>query len=340
MKRSSTFVTVVLAFLLLGPAPSLAASSVGFHSDRSIENASQRVQSSVISFPQKMDHAVLSWNALAPEGGTVTFQLRAKIGKRWTPWYTMGVWGDGGSARSVAGQEDRSGKVDVDTLVLKEGAREWQYRLTKDNPRGGRLPFVSSVSLAVKDGKTYQKGDGEKGKVVHPLTIPAISQFETSKAEHHEELAKRICSPSSSAMVLRSLGAKVPSVTDYALGVYDPASDMFGNWPLNTAGIYRELARTRPPESVATYVRWYETFDELLENVERGVPVIVSIKFKEGELDGAPIPTPGHLVVVRGADEKHVYVNDPAAASNSTVPRRYKRVQFINAWKGMAYVVE
>jgi len=77
-----------------------------------------------------------------------------------------------------------------------------------------------------------------------------------------------------------------------------------------------------------------------MDNVRDGEPVIVSIGFKEGELNGAPMPTPGHLVLIRGADSRYVYVNDPAAPDKHSVARKYSRAEFIKAWKGVAYVVE
>ena len=76
-----------------------------------------------------------------------------------------------------------------------------------------------------------------------------------------------------------------------------------------------------------------------------GVPVIVSIAYKKGQLDNSPIPsTSGHLLVVRGFDAAgNVLTNDPAASSDEGVGITYDRLQFEHAWldnsNGTAYLI-
>ena len=65
-----------------------------------------------------------------------------------------------------------------------------------------------------------------------------------------------------------------------------------------------------------------------------GVPLIISISFKAGELPGAPISkTNGHLIVVRGfAENGDVLVNDPAGRDNGSVQFTYPRAALEAAW--------
>ena len=93
---------------------------------------------------------------------------------------------------------------------------------------------------------------------------------------------------------------------------------------------------------VPGYVVRYDSFAPVEEHVTAGRPVVLSIRFGEGELDGAPIDsTRGHLLVVVGFDGDEVIVNDPAARAAAGVRRRYRRDQLASAWldhSAVAYV--
>lgn len=152
------------------------------------------------------------------------------------------------------------------------------------------------------------------------------------------------CSPTSLSMVLEywarktdkpGLDQPVPTV---ARGTYDYEYGGTGNWPFNTAyaasfGLEASVNRF---SSLGQVERW----------VAKGVPVVASVEWSRGQLDGAPIPaSQGHLMVIRGFDKtgRYVIVNDPAASSNAGVRRVYDRQQFADAWMrgsgGIAYIV-
>jgi len=78
--------------------------------------------------------------------------------------------------------------------------------------------------------------------------------------------------------------------------------------------------------------------------VKLGIPVVISIAFRKGQLPGAPISsTNGHLIVVRGfTSTGDVIVNDPAAATDAQVQIVYNRADLQNAWfnsNGTVYVM-
>src|SRR5689334_13658072 len=57
---------------------------------------------------------IASWNAETPPGTWIEVQSRARIGDRWTNWYSLGTWSsDAGPDRrhSVRGQQDADGRV-------------------------------------------------------------------------------------------------------------------------------------------------------------------------------------------------------------------------------------
>jgi len=70
--------------------------------------------------------------------------------------------------------------------------------------------------------------------------------------------------------------------------------------------------------------------------IAAGVPVIYSVSWGRGELDGAPAGSSnGHLSVLVGFDEAgNPVVNDSAAPDNASVRRTYKRAQFERLWLG------
>jgi hypothetical protein len=72
--------------------------------------------------------------------------------------------------------------------------------------------------------------------------------------------------------------------------------------------------------------------------VAAGVPLVVSVSFREDELDGAGYETSGHLLTVVGfTAEGDVVSNDPNShrvASNDAVRTVYRRDQFERVWLG------
>src|ERR687894_698662 len=125
----------------------------------------------------------------------------------------------------------------------------------------------------------------------------------------------------------KGLDRPVPTV---ARGTYDSVYGGTGNWPFNTAyassfGLRASVNRFR---SLGQAERW----------VDRGVPMVASIKWDNGKTDerlsGAPLPSSdGHLLVVRGFDSSgNVVVNDPAGSDDSRVRLVYRRDEFARAW--------
>jgi hypothetical protein len=162
-----------------------------------------------------------------------------------------------------------------------------------------------------------------------PRPPPALSQMTAPP-----ELAPRICSPTSVAMVLGHWGE-----TDPWLAIVeecrDPATGMYGVWPLAVAA----AARRGRIGAVEVFAGW----DEPLAVLERGIPLVTSIRFERGSLPGAPLErSAGHLVVLFAAGPDTVVVNDPAAPDAASVTRTYAAAAFSAAWlgsRGAAYIL-
>jgi len=148
------------------------------------------------------------------------------------------------------------------------------------------------------------------------------------------ELASRICSPASVAMVLGHWGSTEPwlRIVDECR---DPATGMYGVWPLAIAA----AARRGRVGAVELFADWGEP----LAVLQQGIPLVTSIRFESGGLPGAPLlRTGGHLVVLFAAGPETVSVNDPAAADGASVTRTYPADAFSRAWlghRGAAYIL-
>jgi hypothetical protein len=149
-----------------------------------------------------------------------------------------------------------------------------------------------------------------------------------------EAIAGRICSPTCVSMVL-DLWRKRHDWLSLVAECHDPATGTYGCWPL----AIQAAARRGCFGAVEVFDDW----DDPLQVLTSGVPLVTSIRFSAGELPGAPLTeTSGHLVVVYGAGPHEILVCDPAAARASEVRRRYDAEAFSGAWlrhRGAAYIL-
>ncbi len=289
------------------------------------------------------DNAVVSWNAVTPAGTWVELRLKALIGARWTREYVMGVWSsDRGTVRShsVNGQADGDGKVETDTLILKNRATAFQIRavLFTTNPANSpalKLAAVSTITNAVAGPL-----ESDRAAWGTELAVPERSQM------IYPDGGEVWCSPTSTSMALAywSVRQNRPDlnfpVPQAAAATLDWIYDGNGNWPFNTAWVGSQSGLTG-------YVTRLSSLSQVESWISRGVPVIVSIAYSPGQLAGTPIPqSSGHLLVVRGFDRAgNVITNDPAAdpRRGQSVRIVYNRSQFETRWQasssGAAYIV-
>jgi hypothetical protein len=301
---------------------------------------------------------VPSWNMATPSGTWARIALRVKRGSTTGSWDTMATWASGTSTKnraSSSSQTDDISSVDVDTLRSRGGAFDhWQIRVTLMRQKGSSAtPAVRSLSGVAASYATTSLSNTSKTsmKSTKVLDVPRYSQM-----IHRGEYPKyggggeAWCSPTTAIMLLRY--QKVgPSPSDYAfakkyddpwvdhaaVNTYDREYEGTGNWSFTAAyaGRYADAYVTRVHS-----LRDAESF------IRSGIPVGAAIAYGSGELSGSPLKsTRGHLVAVVGfTSAGDVVVNDPAAASNASVRRTYKRSQFERAWLrgsgGVAYVVK
>ncbi|KAA1421409.1 peptidase C39 family protein [Nocardioides humilatus] len=299
---------------------------------------------------------ITSWSALTPKDSWVQIQVRGRDGTDRTTWDTIGRWtsGDQHLQRSTdSGQSDDGTSVAVDTWRTA-GLPAFQLRLSLARRTGTTatpsldLATVMTSRVPSSAGETSAAGPA-KGVV---LPVPRFSQM--AHRGHYPQWGgggEAWCSPTSTSMVLAYYDALPdpraydwvpadhvdPWVDHAARMTYDHAYDGTGNWPFNTA--------YAAPLAGKAFVTRLRSVREAEQFLAVGIPLVVSIAFGTGELDGAPIgSSDGHLLVIVGVrDNGNVVVNDPASDSRRHVRRTYDRAQFERLWLeasgGLAYVI-
>jgi hypothetical protein len=240
----------------------------------------------------------------------------------------MGKWG-ADRRGSAAGQRDATGAVDVDTLRLARPARSFQYRVTLETSDPRATPALRLLAVNYADLARPLTGPSVRPAAgwARDLAVPAQSQLLQDPS-----LMWDVCSPTSLTMVLQYWGSKL-QVPDVIRGVRDATAGIYGNWPFNTAFAALQGLEAR--------VDRFSRVEQLQAEIAAGRPVVVSVQFGRGELDGAPVAsTTGHLFVVRGfTPAGDVIVNDPLGPTLPEVRRVYRRAQLANVWLGHGGVV-
>jgi Peptidase_C39 like family len=212
------------------------------------------------------------------------------------------------------------------------------------------LDTVGAVASRLPSGTPPVSKPGPGRGIV--LDVPRYSQMaHRGHSPKYGGGGEAWCSPTSTSMVLGyydalppprayawvGAGHRDPWVDHAARMTYDAAYEGTGNWPFNTAYAARLAGHA--------FVTRMRSLREAERLIAAGVPVVASISFGSGQLDGAPISaSSGHLLVIVGfTSAGDVVVNDPAARTRKGVRRTYDRAQFERAWLpttgGLAYVI-
>ncbi|WP_216329170.1 peptidase C39 family protein [Deinococcus aestuarii] len=272
---------------------------------------------------------VPSWNVTGPGESPLTLEVRVRRPDgRWTPYFGFGTWRAAGPRASQPVTRTADGTVNTDTLTLPFRAAAFQYRVT---PGAGLQ--VRLLSFNTSDSALRLRDQGRGGQAIswnRVLAVPGLSQM------IYPGGGEVWCSPTSISMILGFWNRPV-RVPDAAKATFDTRYDGFGNWPFNTA-----YAGTQGLQALVTRLGSLRDAEAYLG---QGLPLAVSVRFKAGELPGAPLSwSNGHLMVLTGFDAQgNPVVNDPAARSDAGVRRIYPRAVFERLWLshagGMAYVM-
>lgn len=300
---------------------------------------------------KRFNEALISWNVDCPVDASFAVELRVGRAKDefWSPWLAItpprgpDIKFEGGDPNNdfVSVQfnsldaQFEGGRVDVDCFRSPETWDRIQYRLQADC-NGGKPDVdvevivrrvVLCLSRRTDEVPATSRAPSEHARIAVP--------FRSQRSER-SDIAGKICSPTSLAMVMAYRGVDVPT-SDVAARVFDKFHEIYGNWPLNVQGAYGF--------GVPAYLARFSKWSEVEALIAAGQPLVISIAAKEGELDGAPYKaTDGHLLVLCGFDAKgDALVNDPAAVDAEHGQVTYRRDQIEHVWMqrgGTAYVLE
>jgi len=311
----------------------------------------------------RADHAyrelVPSWSAKTPVGTFVEVQVRVRTSAgRTGSWDSVGIWAGGklgGIHRtSLGAQSDDVARVATDTVRTTASARRWQLRVTLNRRAGtGRTPVVAAAAATTSPPAPSRAPTSSPGVARGTsIAVPRYSQMiHQGHYPQWDNGGEAWCSPTSMAMVLaawdsgpsRNQYSWVPSrhpdpwVDHAARMTYDYRYQGGGNWPFSAA-----YASTFGLDAFVTRLGSLRGAERY---IAKGIPLVLSISFDAGELDGSPLTSSGgHILVLRGFTAGgNPIVNDPAAARARGVRRVYKRGQLERAWltssAGTAYVV-
>ncbi|MFY0564750.1 peptidase C39 family protein [Archangium lansingense] len=289
------------------------------------------------------DNVVPSFDVLTPPGTWVRLTLAARVEGNWTKDYDFGVWAfdkNTVARHSKDRQEDESGKVFTDTLVLKKKADALRMTVWLFSSKPGVSPRVRALTAAMthSDRKATEEPSDKRawGTV---LEVPGRSQM------LYPPDGGAWCSPTSVSMILAYWGGKlgrnelvvpVPVAAEYT---YDTVYEGTGNWPFNTA-----YGSAIGEGALHGLVARFDSFTQVERLIAEGIPVSISIAYEKGELSGSPIQrSDGHLIVVKGfTPEGDVICNDPAFPNDELVNVTYKRQELLKAWdhsRRSAYVL-
>lgn len=277
--------------------------------------------------PRRPAHHLLpGFSALDPAAPPFRLEMSALVEGAWTAWVGTATIG----AAAFVPIPDRAGPLacDVDVFLAEKPVEAVRLRVRIRPPGAWQDPrWMLALSVWTAEEGGSQGHAALAGRAA--IEVCALSQMVEDAA-----IAARICSPTSVAMVLDHLGVG-DTPARIAADVYHAALDLYGVWPAAIAAAGRR--------GVLGYLLRFPDWASAAWCLERGIPIIASIRYGRGQLAGAAIEeTKGHLVVLTGYDGDHVLVNDPAAPTTASVRRRYRLDQFVRAWlggSGVGYVL-
>ena len=283
---------------------------------------------------------VPSFNPHTPPDTGVELEVRVQQDGTWSPWLFMQSWGRVVFPPSRTIKFD-GGEVDIDEIVLTRPAQAYQARI-KLVSFGFDMKVAPSVRrLSICYSGMVEDAKQRESLLARPTTLPATFARDLAVPfrgqgayDNPRSLWGLICSPTSVSMVMEYQGAAF-STMENCDAIYDPQYDLFGNWG-------RAVSRASEV-GLDAWLERFRNWDQVKSYIAEGTPVIASIRFREGEVNGFLYKsTGGHLLVIRGFNERgDVIVNDPASREKGNGPV-YPAAEFAKAWfdnGGVGYVI-
>jgi len=133
-----------------------------------------------------------------------------------------------------------------------------------------------ALNLYRPQGESTDAGDPKRESWGRRLEVPFFSQWQM---QGHP--GERVCSPTAVAMLGRYFGADI-TPEQIARSAYDRTHDLYGNWSLNMLAV--------ADRDIAAFVDRGTSVAYLEDQIAAGHPVVASVAYADGELQGAPVP--------------------------------------------------
>lgn len=275
-----------------------------------------------------------SWNLDVPEGAGAVVELQAAAGSERSEWLHLGEWGAPPAQRAPL--VSALGKVETDWFKAAQPIDRIRVRV-RAHGRAGLEVRVARLDLVLSDRSDTSglaaldaRPPLERASWVRRLDVPFRSQRNAGAT-----IASRVCSPTSTSMVMAYRGVDV-ELERFCASAFDGPNDIYGNWPRNVQAAW--------VHGVPGHLMRYSHWRDVEASIAAGQPLVASIRVKPGELKGAPYEsTDGHLVVLVGFDEAgNVLANDPATSDPARGRCVWSRKDLETVWMGrggVAYVL-
>jgi hypothetical protein len=288
--------------------------------------------------PFSMSEILPTWNVDRPTstGFAVYFQV-SEDSRSWSEWLFLGR--DGYTPKSLKKLVHTTGAVvDVDFMQLTKPFQYFKWRIDLFTQIPNTSPLLRRFAVCYGnssgDEEIFKKFSVEKPAPrgwARKLEMPYYSQL-TPEKDITEVMHYSICCPTSVRMVLGYYGIQrsEKEVCDLCL---DPEYEIWGGWPRSAQTLYSFGFRA--------YVTQIRSFEEIKSYIARGIPLIISIRAKKGELQSAPYPeVEAHVLVISGLTEDgHVWVEDPYNTDGKKGPRLWTRTEIEKTLIGTGGVV-
>jgi hypothetical protein len=277
------------------------------------------------------DELIVSWDAERPLKGSYLIQVSLFTSK-WSPWLDYAFWGAHDQYTFKEHLSELGIQVYQDAIEVLQDKKANGFRIRIMANEKASLDGFRTLHTSSIDRKIHTVNFIPSKNVSVNLKVNGLSQIALSDERH-----LRLCSPTSTTAVINFLsGTSDISPIEFANSIVDSAFDIYGNWILNTAQASHVLGN-----SWHCFVARLTTFNQIVDQLMKGYPVVVSIK---GPLRGGALPyESGHLIVVTGYDSEsqEVFCMDPAFSTDDLTHVKYSLNDFLTAWnrrQGIAYL--
>lgn len=261
---------------------------------------------------------VPTWNATAPDGSQLKFEVSVANAEGWTKWFNLGEWSQT-NRQSQNDQKDQDGDVLTDTLKVLKPAQKLKVRITMSGSAKLKYAGFNVVNPSVPVVPL------EPNKAVWGTSLKVPERAQGSYPN-----GSKICSPTCVSMIVSYWAARLGraemdlDVPEVCAAIFDPNWPGTGNWPFNAAyaGSY---------EGMRGQITRFTDISELESWVQAGVPVATSVAYDILRYGERRRGNDGHLIVLIGFTESGDPIfNDPAKSDQ--IRQVYPREMFWKAW--------